>query len=982
MPTSSTPIPLSSAGTGSSQTITPIDLAAGATFNPSSQSVTVPGGTPGTVPVATVAVSQSLGTLTITSNDAQFMVTGGNAETGLLGSAPTTKGDSIMGSAVAHLTITAGSNDTLHLTVNGTAITVTLKPGKYTADALATEVQTEINKAITTAISSVTNAITFASPHGLSTGQNVVYHSNGAMTVTQDNGTLTLVSNGPAIQVSGNAAMSLFGSSPQTSNSGTTITGSSAAQLAIDSSDDTLILTANGTPFTITLTHGTYTAAALAGLLQQAINDVSALKAIYDIGGLTDGATYYVIKINDDTIQLASSQANAMAGTAITLGSSLGYGTGQSFTPTVPASALTFGSSAVATTHSAADEISFASSPNLATGDAVLYENGGGTSIGGLNDGQTYYVIAVDATHIELAGTFNDAVNNQPVSLTLPGTGSSQSLVVKPTQIALAGVTVPLPIPISGQIVSVTAAGAGGTENSGAGAVNLNFVHMNVDAHISNNSNIQAAGLVDVEANDTSEIGSGTGSLAVALGAASAVNASVGVNDISNSVKAYVQGSTVQSSGGAVTISATETAQDINIVVGGAVSGESNAFGGSFAINFITNTVDAYIAASGGVGSGGTPSVVTAAGSLSVLATDTASIATLAGNIGASLGGTAAGAAAVAVNNIHDTVTATIDDSTASSGGDMLVSATFAKPTNLPAGLDVQIAAMAVSGAGAGTFAFAGSLSLNWIDNTVEAKVSNVAAPQYVLAGGKLSVIASDSSTIESLAGAVAIAGIGAEGASVAIGASVSFNYLGGDPNDPASKNHNLVRAAIENVTGSLKAGQIDVSSTYNGQIDNITVAGSAAVSPGTVAFAVGGAVSINLIHNTSDAHISGSPNITTTAAGADGVDVTAKDTSGIFALAGGVGIAISTGVVGIAIGVSVAVNVIGNSTDGLRGQLPCELRGRRQHHGHVDADDRGHHDRCRRRRECFRRGGRRRLRGRLRLGRHGAKYGSCLYQQ
>ena len=89
-------------------------------------------------------------------------------------------------------------------------------------------------------------------------------------------------------------------------------------------------------------------------------------------------------------------------------------------------------------------------------------------------------------------------------------------------------------------------------------------------------------------------------------------------------------------------------------------------------------------------------------------------------------------------------------------------SATFAKPTALPPGLDVQIAAMAVSGAGAGTGAFAGSLSLNWIDNTVEAKVSNIAAPQSILAGGKLSVIASDSSTIDSLAGAVAIAGVGA----------------------------------------------------------------------------------------------------------------------------------------------------------------------------------------------------------------------------
>ena len=265
-----------------------------------------------------------------------------------------------------------------------------------------------------------------------------------------------------------------------------------------------------------------------------------------------------------------------------------------------------------------------------------------------------------------------------------------------------------------------------------------------------------------------------------------AVNASVGVNDIANSVKAYVDGSTV-GTGGAVNISATETAQDINVVVGGAGSASGSAFGGSFAFNFITNTVDAHIAAGGGVGNGGTPSSVTAAGPLSVVATDTASIATLAGNIAASLGGSGAGAAAVAVNDIADTDSATIDDSTASSGGPMLVSAAFAKPTALPPGLDVQIAAMAVSGAGAGTGAFAGSLSLNWIDNSVEAKVSNIAAPQFIFAGGPLGVIAADHSTIESLAGAIAIAGVGSKGASGAVGASVSFNYLGGDPSDPTS---------------------------------------------------------------------------------------------------------------------------------------------------------------------------------------------------
>jgi hypothetical protein len=363
-----------------------------------------------------------------------------------------------------------------------------------------------------------------------------------------------------------------------------------------------------------------------------------------------------------------------------------------------------------------------------------------------------------------------------------------------------------------------------------------------------------------------------------------------------------------------VNITASETAQDINVVVGGAASAAGNALGGSFAINFITNTVDAHIAASGGVGLGGTPSMVTASGPLSVVATDTASIATLAGNIGASLGGSFAGAAAVAVNNIHDTDTATIDDSTASSGGAMLVSATFAPPTTLPAGLDVQVAAMSVSGAGAGTGAFAGSLSLNWIDNTVEAKVSNIAAQEHILAGGKLSVLASDAATIDSLAGAVAIAGIGASGSSVAVGASVSFNYLGGDPSNPASTDHNVVRAAIESDTGSIQASQIVVSATYTGQINNITVAGSAAISPGALALAIGGAVSINIIHNTSDAHISGSPAITTTATGADSLDDTAEDTSTIRALAGGVGIAITTGAVGIAVGVSLAVNDIGNT--------------------------------------------------------------------
>ncbi len=732
------------------------------------------------------------------------------------------------------------------------------------------------------------------------------------MTVTQSSGTVTLNSNGPTISISGDAVSSLFGNSPTTSNSNTTITGSSAANLTIDSTNDTLTVTANSTAFTVTLAHGTYTADALAALLQQDIDSLPGLKAIYAVGGLTDGNTYYVVKVNDFAIQLENS-----SGTVLTLGPGFGYGTGHSFTP-ISTAKLTFGSSAVTLDQTGSDEITVDSDPGWHTGDAVVYNNGGGNnqSIGGLNTGQTYYVIKLDPTHIKLAASLHDAVNDQPVALTsTAGTGTNQTLVIKLSSVSVGDITIPLPTAISGQLVSVTLAGSGsGSGSSGAGALSLNFVRMNVDAHITNSQLVQGMGDVDVTANDTSKIGSGAGSLSISLGGGNAVNASVGVNDIENSVKAYVQGSTVTSTQGAVNISANERAQDVNIVIGGAASGSGNSFGGSLAFNFIKNTVDAHIAGSGDVGGGGTPSAVTALGNISVQAQDTASIATLAGNISFTVGGTAAAGLAFAFNQVSDTVKATIDNSSATSQtGDIDVNATFAQPTDLPAGLNVQIAAMAVAGAGAGTGSGAGSVALNWIKNDVEAKVSNVAAADSVNAAGTLSVTASDHSTINSLAGAVAIAGIGAEGASGAVGASIALNYLGGDPANPGdTTDNNKVVAAIENDQGKVTGAQVIVNATYQGQINNITVAGAAAGN-----FGLGGAVSINIIRNTTDAHILNSSDVSATGLSGQGVSVAAQDTGTIEVLAGGVGIAVAVKTpVGIAAGVSVASNQIYDTSE------------------------------------------------------------------
>ncbi|MBS0263399.1 MAG: hypothetical protein JSS02_15765, partial [Planctomycetes bacterium] len=290
------------------------------------------------------------------------------------------------------------------------------------------------------------------------------------------------------------------------------------------------------------------------------------------------------------------------------------------------------------------------------------------------------------------------------------------------------------------------------------------------------------------------------------------------------------------------------------------------------------------------------------------------SIATLAGNVGASFKGTAGIGFAFAYNNVHDTVSSLIDNSIVMADtGNITVDATFAKPTALPPGLDTQIAALAVSGGGAQDIAGAGSVSLNWIHNEVTAKISNIGDLNNtavhngadLFAGNALSVTASDTSTANSITGAISIAGVGAKGASGAIGASVSYTFLGGDPNDPLATGNNVVNASIEHIVGSVRAGTLDVHANYNGKITNITVAGAVAGS-----FALGGAISINRIRNASQAYITDATDIATSLKVTPSVNIKAEDQSTIFALAGGVGLAIpKSGKSGVAAGVSIAIN-------------------------------------------------------------------------
>lgn len=62
----------------------------------------------------------------------------------------------------------------------------------------------------------------------------------------------------------------------------------------------------------------------------------------------------------------------------------------------------------------------------LLTGDTLLYSNGGGTSIGGLTNNNTYYVIRVDADNFKLATSLSNAQSGSAISITT-GVGASHT---------------------------------------------------------------------------------------------------------------------------------------------------------------------------------------------------------------------------------------------------------------------------------------------------------------------------------------------------------------------------------------------------------------------------------------------------------------------------------------------------------------------------------------------------------------------------
>lgn len=119
----------------------------------------------------------------------------------------------LVGSTAANLTITAGVNDQLSMTINGVDTKATLVPGNYTADSLVSHLQSLIN------------------------GASGVTDTTAGVKVTHENGVFSIVSNkygsSSKLEITGNGADDLFGTPTMTT--GVDVAGTIDGAVAVGS---------------------------------------------------------------------------------------------------------------------------------------------------------------------------------------------------------------------------------------------------------------------------------------------------------------------------------------------------------------------------------------------------------------------------------------------------------------------------------------------------------------------------------------------------------------------------------------------------------------------------------------------------------------------------------------------------------------------------------------------------------------------------
>lgn len=380
-------------------------------------------------------------------------------------------------------------------------------------------------------------------------------------------------------------------------------------------------------------------------------------------------------------------------------------------------------------------------------------------------------------------------------------------------------------------------------------------------------STITADALAIRSGND-SQITTGAGAIALGLSQkSSAIAGSFMYNAITDKNEAYAKDATLTLKGSdsdkedaSLSVEADNAAKITNIAASGSGAAKGSAVAGQISLNWVDNTTDAHV--KGGSLTAGEATTISAK-DRGTIDSYTGAVAISAGNNGAAVG------ASIAANLIEGATTSSLEDTKVDSTGALSVTADETS----------QIQSIVAAGAGSGKLAAAFAASGNWIHTKTDAHISNV----NDMKTGALSVLAKNGSNATLGVGSAAVGGNSA-GASIAVmvnQSAVSASLTG----DEAKKK----TITADGIT-------VKADNAYNGDAsDTDQTAKTVAVgfAGGTSQFAGSGSVTVNVINQTTDATIGKGKYD----AGKKDVHVEAKNAAKLFGLAGGVSLSAGSGV-------------------------------------------------------------------------------------
>ncbi len=407
---------------------------------------------------------------------------------------------------------------------------------------------------------------------------------------------------------------------------------------------------------------------------------------------------------------------------------------------------------------------------------------------------------------------------------------------------------------------------AAGAANNVAiqGSVGWSMIDNHAEAALREGS-VQA-GIVQVAASNESRIHTLAG--AVAGSGTAAIGAAINVATIGDTTLGEVDGTALEVST-ALDVSAASAATTKTLAIAGALGGTAS-IAGSNTTNLIDTITEARLRGVTGQGSGIT-------GAVSVSADTSGAAYSLGGALSA--GGTAGIGAASSVNDIGGRTRAVVENATL--GG--------ASALSIDAANRSLVRTAAVSGAGAGTAAVAGSVTTNLIHSDTQASLTD-SSLHNALADVKVS--ARDERSIDSLAGGAAVGG------SVGVGAAVAYNDIGGTTSAV------VAGSALDLDVRNLLV-QADASGKAGGQGNRIRTVAAGLGGGG----AVGGAasVAVNRMKGAVSARIEAGANVLAQ----DNVGVLAAQAQQIDVYAGSIGGGVNAG-----IGLGTVVNLVDGSTE------------------------------------------------------------------